>query len=305
MVELIKAWIGAVRLRTLPLSLSGIIVGSAMAYYYGGWNLHIFILSISTTVLFQILSNLANDLGDSQKGTDNDERIGPTRAIQSGLISQSSMKNAVVLVTFLSLASAFGLIYISSDFISDSLIWIYLVLTSLSIFAAILYTVGKSAYGYYGLGDIMVFLFFGCLSVLGVFTLYGMPFELITLLPAFTIGLWSVAVLNLNNMRDIVNDTASSKRTIVVQLGSTRAKYYHFILILVGLSIWTALNGVYVYLNNNWIFLIAVFPTLFLYTHLKKVIEIDDPSMYDPELKKVALITFSSSILFATSLFLV
>lgn len=305
MVELIKAWIGAVRLRTLPLSLSGIIVGSAMAYYYGGWNLHIFILSISTTVLFQILSNLANDLGDSQKGTDNDERIGPTRAIQSGLISQSSMKNAVVLVTFLSLVSAFGLIYISSDFISDSLIWIYLVLTSLSIFAAILYTVGKSAYGYYGLGDIMVFLFFGCLSVLGVFTLYGMPFELITLLPAFTIGLWSVAVLNLNNMRDIVNDTASSKRTIVVQLGSTRAKYYHFILILVGLSIWTALNGVYVYLNNNWIFLIAVFPTLFLYTHLKKVIEIDDPSMYDPELKKVALITFSSSILFATSLFLV
>lgn len=305
MVGLIKAWIGAVRLRTLPLSLSGIIVGSAMAYYYGGWNLHIFILSISTTVLFQILSNLANDLGDSQKGTDNDERIGPTRAIQSGLISQSSMKNAVVLVTFLSLASAFGLIYISSDFISDSLIWIYLVLTSLSIFAAILYTVGKSAYGYYGLGDIMVFLFFGCLSVLGVFTLYGMPFELITLLPAFTIGLWSVAVLNLNNMRDIVNDTASSKRTIVVQLGSTRAKYYHFILILVGLSIWTALNGVYVYLNNNWIFLIAVFPTLFLYTHLKKVIEIDDPSMYDPELKKVALITFSSSILFATSLFLV
>ena len=304
-MELIKAWIGAVRLRTLPLSLSGIIVGSAMAYYYGGWNLHIFILSISTTVLFQILSNLANDLGDSQKGTDNDERIGPTRAIQSGLISQSSMKNAVVLVTFLSLASAFGLIYISSDFISDSLIWIYLVLTSLSIFAAILYTVGKSAYGYYGLGDIMVFLFFGCLSVLGVFTLYGMPFELITLLPAFTIGLWSVAVLNLNNMRDIVNDTASSKRTIVVQLGSTRAKYYHFIIILVGLSIWTALNGVYVYLNNNWIFLIAVFPTLFLYTHLKKVIEIDDPSMYDPELKKVALITFSSSILFATSLFLV
>ena len=243
--------------------------------------------------------------GDSQKGTDNDERIGPTRAIQSGLISQSSMKNAVVLVTFLSLASAFGLIYISSDFISDSLIWIYLVLTSLSIFAAILYTVGKSAYGYYGLGVIMVFLFFGCLSVLGVFTLYGMPFELITLLPAFTIGLWSVAVLNLNNMRDIVNDTASSKRTIVVQLGSTRAKYYHFIIILVGLSIWTALNGVYVYLNNNWIFLIAVFPTLFLYTHLKKVIEIDDPSMYDPELKKVALITFSSSILFATSLFLV
>ena len=302
---LTKAWIGALRLRTLPLSLSGIIVGSAMAYYYGGWNLHIFILSISTTVLFQILSNLANDLGDSQKGTDNDERIGPTRAIQSGLISQSSMKNAVVLVTFLSLASAFGLIYISSDFISDSLIWIYLVLTSLSIFAAILYTVGKSAYGYYGLGDIMVFLFFGCLSVLGVFTLYGMPFELITLLPAFTIGLWSVAVLNLNNMRDIVNDTASSKRTIVVQLGSTRAKYYHFIIILVGLSIWTALNGVYVYLNNNWIFLIAVFPTLFLYTHLKKVIEIDDPSMYDPELKKVALITFSSSILFATSLFLV
>ena len=302
---LTKAWIGALRLRTLPLSLSGIIVGSAMAYYYGGWNFQIFILAISTTVLFQILSNLANDLGDSQKGTDNDQRVGPTRAIQSGEISQRSMKNAVVLVTLLSFSSACELIYISSALISDSLIWIYLGLTGVSIFAAILYTVGKSAYGYYGLGDLMVFLFFGCLSVLGVFILYGMRFEALTLMPAFTIGFWSVAVLNLNNMRDIVNDAASSKRTVVVQLGSARAKYYHLILILSGLSIWTTLNGVYVYLNNNWIFLIAVFPTLFLYPHLKRVIEINDPSMYDPELKKVALITFSSSILFATSLFLV
>ena len=302
---LTKAWIGALRLRTLPLSLSGIIVGSAMAYYYGGWNFQIFILAISTTVLFQILSNLANDLGDSQKGTDNDQRVGPTRAIQSGEISQRSMKNAVVLVTLISFASACVLIYISSALISDSLIWIYLGLTGVSIFAAILYTVGKSAYGYYGLGDLMVFLFFGCLSVLGVFILYGMRFEALTLMPAFTIGFWSVAVLNLNNMRDIVNDAASSKRTVVVQLGSARAKYYHLILILAGLSIWTTLNGVYVYLNNNWIFLIAVCPTLFLYPHLKRVIEINDPSMYDSELKKVALITFSSSILFATSLFLV
>ncbi|MDB2408985.1 1,4-dihydroxy-2-naphthoate octaprenyltransferase, partial [Crocinitomicaceae bacterium] len=156
---LTKAWIGALRLRTLPLSLSGIIVGSAMAYYYGGWNFQIFILAISTTVLFQILSNLANDLGDSQKGTDNDQRVGPTRAIQSGDISQRSMKNAVVLVTLLSFASACVLIYISSALISDSLVWIYLGLTGVSIFAAILYTVGKSAYGYYGLGDLMVFLF--------------------------------------------------------------------------------------------------------------------------------------------------
>ncbi len=305
MVGITKTWIGALRLRTLPLSLSGIIVGSAMAHYYGSWNFQVFILAISTTILFQILSNLANDLGDSQKGTDNDQRVGPTRAIQSGLISQRSMKNAVVFVTVLALASAFGLIYISSDLLSDSLIWIYLVLTGLSIVAAILYTVGKSAYGYYGLGDIMVFLFFGCLSVLGVFMLYGMQFEIITIMPAFTIGLWSVAVLNLNNMRDMVNDKASSKRTIVVQLGSTRAKYYHFSLILAGLSIWITLNGFYVYLNDNWIFIIGVIPTLFLYPHLKKVIEVDDPIMYDPELKRVALITFSSAILFAITLFLV
>ena len=117
MVRLTKAWIGALRLRTLPLSLSGIIVGSAMAYYYGGWNFQVFMLAISTTVLFQILSNLANDLGDSQKGTDNDQRVGPTRAIQSGKISQSSMKNAVALVTLLSLVSAFWLLYISADLI--------------------------------------------------------------------------------------------------------------------------------------------------------------------------------------------
>lgn len=305
MVRLTKAWIGALRLRTLPLSLSGIIVGSAMAYYYGGWNFQVFMLAISTTVLFQILSNLANDLGDSQKGTDNDQRVGPTRAIQSGKISQSSMKNAVALVTLLSLVSAFWLLYISADLISDSLIWIYLGLTVLCIVAAILYTVGKSAYGYSGLGDIMVFLFFGCLSVIGVFTLYGIHFEILTLMPAFTIGFWSAAVLNLNNMRDIVNDADSSKRTLAVQLGAIRAKYYHFSLILVGLCIWTTLNAVYIYLNDNWVFLIGIFPTLFLFPHLKKVIKIDDPVMYDPELKKVALITFTSSILFATSLFLV
>ena len=133
----IKAWIGALRLRTLPLSLSGIIVGSALAFTFGGWDLTIFTLAISTTILFQVLSNLANDLGDAQKGTDNERRIGPERAVQSGVISQHQMKIAVIIVAILSFASAMFLIHFSTPYLTESMIWTYVGLALLSIAAAI------------------------------------------------------------------------------------------------------------------------------------------------------------------------
>jgi len=301
----IKAWIDAMRLRTLPLSLSGIIVGSAMAGHSGKWDSLIFWLAISTTVLFQILSNLANDLGDSQKGTDNEDRIGPTRGVQSGIISEKGMKLGVITAAVLAVVSASLLICASAHNLSVQLVWFYIFLAVLSILAAILYTVGKSAYGYYGFGDLMVFLFFGVLSVLGVFSLYGLSFEWLTLMPAFTIGLWSTAVLNLNNMRDIENDRNSCKKTIVVQLGLPRAKIYHLFLILTGFISWGIFLGIFACLTCNWFVLIAVIPSFVFYPHLKNVSGITQPKNFDGELKKVALITFISSILLAIALFIV
>ena len=168
----IKAWISAARLRTLPLSLSGIIAGSAVAYHYGFWDWKIFTLAMLTTVLFQIVSNLANDLGDGIKGTDNDDRIGPERMIQSGAITPKQMRLAVIIISVLSLASAGALLYLGAQRLPDAIIWMYIGLAILCVVAAITYTVGKRAYGYHGMGDLMVFLFFGLVSVLGVYSLF-------------------------------------------------------------------------------------------------------------------------------------
>ena len=304
MVKTINAWIGAMRLRTLPLSLSGILVGSALAYFFGAWDILIFSMAISTTILFQILSNLANDFGDSQKGTDNEQRLGPDRAVQSGAISLFQMKIAVVVVSLLSLFSASLLIFFSAAMLSSTAIWTYFGLAILSILAAITYTVGKSAYGYFGLGDLMVFLFFGVLSVIGVFGLYGGSFRGILFFPAITIGLWSAAVLNLNNMRDVDNDRYSEKRTLVVFMGATNAKYYHSFLILFGFMSWLFfIVNLFMNEQNGFLYL-ALIPSFWIFRHLKKVFLIKDPISFVGELKKVALATFFSSLILALALFL-
>ena len=300
-----KTWIGAIRLRTLPLSLSGIIVGSALAGSLGHWDSMIFVAAMLTTVLFQILSNLANDLGDSQKGTDNVHRVGPARSVQSGQISMREMKRGVIFFVVLSCLSAAGLIYLSLPNLSRNLLVFYGFLALLSVLAAMLYTLGKSAYGYSGLGDIMVFLFFGFVSVLGVFSLYGLTFEWLTVLPAITIGCWSAAVLNLNNMRDIINDEASGKRTMVVKIGYQRAKYYHVTLVFFGLFLWVMLVSFFVYILYSLFPLLALIPSIIIPGHLKRVLSANEPSSLDSELKKVALLTFFSAFLFAISLLII
>jgi 1,4-dihydroxy-2-naphthoate polyprenyltransferase len=289
----IKSWLEAFRLRTLPLSISGIIMGSFIAKSKGFWDVTIFIFALITTILFQIVSNLANDLGDSLKGTDNENRVGPARTVQKGEISASQMKIAVIIFSILSLISAGYLIYISSKGMSQNTIYIYMILALLSVLAAITYTVGKKAYGYYGLGDVFVFVFFGLVSVMGSYTLYSKIFDFVTLFPAITIGLLSTAVLNLNNMRDQVNDKLSNKNTLVVKLGFNRAKFYHFCLIMIALiSYWG-------YFKFELTGLIYNLPFVFLLIHLKKVVQVLDPKDFDPELKKVALSTFILSLLFA------
>ncbi len=280
------------RLRTLPLSLSGIVMGSAVAYYQDYWNWMIFALAVITTILFQIVSNLANDLGDGLKGTDNENRVGPSRMVQSGEITPQQMKRAVILTSVLSFISAGSLIYVGAQNMSGSIIWFYAVLAILCVLAAITYTVGKRAYGYHGMGDLMVLIFFGFVSVLGVYSLYSKLFILDMILPAATIGLLSTAVLNLNNMRDYVNDAKSGKNTLVVKMGPNMAKLYHAILILFAL---TSL-AIFIALFKEPILFIAMVPAVMLLMHLRKVMQIKETKDFDPELKVVSLSTFALSV---------
>lgn len=293
------------RLRTLPLSISGIIVGSALAFLLGNGDMKIFSTAILTTVLFQTLSNLANDLGDSQKGTDNADRVGPKRAVQSGEISQSEMKFGVGLFVVLSFIAAGVLIYLSLPNLSIELLYFFSILAVLCVLAAIFYTMGKSAYGYSGFGDIMVFIFFGFVSVIGVFSLYGLSFEWLTLLPSITIGAWSTAVLNLNNMRDVENDAASGKRTMVVKIGYEKAKLYHVSLLVLGLISWLILVSIFVIITYSLWPIVALVPSIFIAGHLKKVFTTPQPRLLDSELKKVAFLTFFSALFFAIALFFV
>ncbi|MES2804571.1 MAG: 1,4-dihydroxy-2-naphthoate octaprenyltransferase [Bacteroidota bacterium] len=298
-----KHWIEAARLRTLPLSVSGIIVGSMYALAHPTdniltptevFNWRLFGFAILTTLGLQILSNFANDYGDGMKGTDNEDRVGPKRAIQSGVITPQAMKRAIIITSALTLLSAMLLIYYA---FRDTNLWFslfYLVLGILSIISAIRYTVGNTAYGYRGFGDVFVFVFFGLVSTLGVNFLYSKQLDFELVLPAIAIGLLSVGVLNLNNMRDEASDRKSNKNTIVVKIGGAKAKIYHYFLIvtaMVMVLIFAILDDFHF---DQYLFLLAYIP---LTKHLITVYKNQNPKELDPELKKLALSTFALSVL--------
>lgn len=291
-----KAWFEAARLRTLPLSVSGILVGSFYAYSQQKetYNWAILGFALLTTLGLQILSNFANDYGDGVKGTDNENRIGPKRAIQSGAITIKAMKQGIIITSMLTLIAAILLIYLSfgKDNFGYSLFFFFLGLASIA--AAIKYTVGNSAYGYRGLGDVFVFVFFGLVSVIGCYFLFAKHIDMLIILPAITVGLLSVAVLNLNNMRDQASDAMSGKNTIVVKMGPQKAKIYHYTIILTALFLtllFAILSG---FKPLQYLFLIAYVPFIL---HLKTVAKNTVPRDLDPELKKVALGTFFLSVL--------
>ena len=289
-----KAWFEAARLRTLPLSVSGILVGSFYAFSQGMVNWSIFSFALLTTLGLQILSNFANDYGDGVKGTDNENRIGPQRAIQSGAITVKAMKKGIIVTSLLTLVAAIALIYLSfgKDNLVYSLFFFFLGLAAIA--AAIKYTVGKTAYGYRGLGDLFVFIFFGLVSVLGCYFLFSKELDILIILPAISIGLLSVAVLNLNNMRDQVSDAMSGKNTLVVKLGAKRAKIYHYFIILTALFLTLLFAILYNFKPVQYLFLLAYIPFLL---HIKTVSKNTVPMELDPELKKVALGTFLLSVL--------
>jgi len=290
-----KAFIKAARLRTLPLSISGIIIGSFLASAEAVFDWKICALALLTTVGFQILSNFANDYGDGVKGTDNDDRVGPKRALQSGEISPKQMLTAIKITGVITLLIALLLIYIAFGTSHINYFFLFLAFGVASIAAAIKYTMGKKAYGYSGYGDIFVFLFFGWLSVVGSHFLFTRTLDYTIFLPATSVGMLSVGVLNLNNMRDRISDEKSNKRTLVVKIGNEFAKYYHYYLLMAAFLLALLYVTVHFKSYKQFLFVIAFIP---IFKHLLTVYKNKDPQYLDPELKKLALSTFLFSILF-------
>ena len=290
----IKPWLSAMRLRTLPLSVSGIIIGTCLAAYNGRFNIFVFILALLTTVSLQILSNLANDYGDGVRGTDNEDRVGPQRAIQSGQITPEQMFEAIKKNILVVIALTISLVYVAFGHQNLLYALLIIVLGGISIYAAINYTMGDSPYGYRALGDVFVFIFFGFISVLGTYLLNTKTIDHIVFLPATALGLLSVAVLNLNNIRDREEDAKVGKITLVVKLGAERAKKYHYFLITGAMFSITVFSILYYVEPYNFIFLISFIP---LGIHLKRIKNAKQPYDFDSQLKVLAITTFLFSIL--------
>ncbi|MBJ7879940.1 1,4-dihydroxy-2-naphthoate octaprenyltransferase [Gelidibacter salicanalis] len=290
----IKPWLSAFRLRTLPLSVSGIILGGCFAAYNGFFDALVFALALLVTVALQVLSNLANDYGDGVKGTDNENRVGPMRAIQSGKITPTQMFKGlkvnvliVILLTVLLIYFAFGQGYFFYSLF-------FFVLGGLSVYAALKYTMGESAYGYRGLGDIFVFVFFGLVSVVGSYFLFAKQLDHIVALPSIAVGLLSVGVLNLNNIRDIESDTLSNKITMAVKLGKEKTKQYHLFLVISAMVLGIVFAMLYYTSLWNLIFLLSYIP---LTIHIIKISKAEQSSDFDSQLKVLALSTFLFSLL--------
>ena len=282
-----KHWIQAARLRTLPLSISGILVGSAYAYYQHKFEWIIFVLALLTTLSFQILSNFANDYGDGIKGTDAN-RIGEKRLVASGEITSAQMRKAIIINGIIAFLLAVALIYFA--FGQENFVYslTFLVLGIASIAAAIKYTVGNNAYGYSGFGDVFVFIFFGLVAVIGSNFLYSKSIDFKLFLPASAIGMLSTAVLNLNNMRDIENDKVAGKNTLIVKFGLKFGLWYQRTLIFVPI----VLLIIFQLLVTNGFNLIAAYLIGYGFVHNNTISKIKEPKNFDPELKKIALFTF-------------
>ncbi|SDB41019.1 1,4-dihydroxy-2-naphthoate prenyltransferase [Flavobacteriaceae bacterium MAR_2010_188] len=289
-----KSWLSAIRLRTLPLSISGIILGSCFAYYNGYFKITILLFAILTTISLQILSNLSNDYGDGVKGTDGEKRVGPARAIQSGKITPDDMLKAIRLNIIVVIIFTTILLYFAFGVKHFIYVLFFFILACASIYAAMNYTIGEKAYGYRSLGDFFVFIFFGLLSVIGSYFLYTMQLDHHVFLPAIALGLLCVGVLNLNNMRDIDSDKFSNKITVAVRLGIKSAKSYHYLLIVGTMIITLAFVILYYSSISNLLVLLIFVPLIF---HLIKVKKAKKPEDFDTLLKPLALSAFAFSLL--------
>lgn len=296
MKQSLQIWLEAARPKTLPLALVSILTGSVLAYSAGRFSLTIAVMAFVTATLLQILSNLANDYGDAVQGTDNENRLGPQRAMQSGAVTADQMKKAIIFNIILTAIAGLTLVfYALSSF--ESIIT-FIGLGILATIAAIAYTMGSKPYGYVGLGDLSVFIFFGLLGVSGTYFLHTGHVDATLFLPALGCGLLAVAVLNINNMRDIENDSECGKRTMAVRLGQRKAKQYHFILLggaLLAFAVYLLIQDKPVWISLP--FLISIFVVA---NHGKAVWNTEKPAQIAPMMPVVVKCSLVTNVLFAT-----
>lgn len=290
-----KNWLSAARPRTLPLSLSSILMGSFLAASVGQFNWLIFAFCCLTTIALQVLSNFANDYGDTQNGADLAGRVGPQRAVQSGAITPKQMLNGIIVLAIVCLIFGISLLYFAFKDASTDEFLGFLGLGLLCMLAAYTYTAGKKPYGYAGLGDISVLIFFGLVGVLGSNYLYTKTFDWLNLLPALSCGFFATGVLNINNIRDIESDTRAGKKTIPARLGRETAIRYHWFLLIAGMAsilLFSMLKEQYIILY------VLCFPLFFI--NGIKVSKLPNP---DPMLKQMSLSTLAFVLLFGIGQF--
>lgn len=282
------------RPRTLPLALACIILGTFLAAAEGLANWPVAILAGLTAVFLQILSNLANDYGDSIHGADHIERAGPKRAVQSGQITAVAMKRAVIIFVLLSALSGIGTLWLAFGVRGFVLALVFMGLGGAAIWAAVSYTASSKPYGYVGLGDLFVLIFFGWVGVMGTYFLQAQRFDWLIMLPATSCGLLAVAVLNVNNIRDIESDRKAGKQSIPVRLGPEGARTYHWILLAT--AVLTAI--IYVLMNGvglaEWLFVLAL---PLIWRNGTAVARTYDPLILNPLLKQTSLMALLFVIL--------
>lgn len=294
-----QAWLESLRPKTLPLAFAAIVVGTVLAWWQGHFDPLVAVLSLITAGLLQILSNLANDYGDAVKGSDKPDRIGPLRGMQKGAITLAQMKRALIVTVILSCLSGLALVTAAYQTMADFIG--FLALGGLSILAAITYTVGRRPYGYLGLGDVSVLIFFGWLSVMGSWYLQAHTLEPAIFLPATACGLLATAVLNINNLRDINSDRQNGKITLVVRLGPVNARRYHAALLMGALLCLALFNLITLQSVWGWLFILA---TPLLVRQARFVLRETDAKAMPPMLERTVKGALLTNLLFVCGIVL-
>jgi 1,4-dihydroxy-2-naphthoate octaprenyltransferase len=297
----LKPWIIAARLRTLPLAVSNILLGSFLAYNQGKFSIIILLLGLATAVLLQVLSNFANDYGDFINGADEKRISKYERVLQSGKISPKQMRWMLIILTLLTFVTGISLIIFAANALGTIALVVFFGIGILCIIAAITYTIGKKPYGYIGMGDIAVFIFFGIVGVCGIYVLQTRQWDWHVLLPAASFGLLSVGVLNINNIRDLESDRISGKKTLVVRIGLEKAKIYHTWLILIAVI----LGIVSTLLDFHSAFQLLYLLTIpFFIMNVYRVRSSKYSGMLDDELRNLSLTAFFFSVTYGLGLIL-
>lgn len=291
-----KTWVETARPKTLPLALAIILTGAALAQWSGKFHLGITLLCLITATLLQIVSNFANDYGDHQNGADTTERIGPLRGIQQGKMTAAQLKKGLIAVIIASFVSGTALILLAYETVNDLLA--FALLGILAVIAAITYTVGKKPYGYLGLGDISVFLFFGLVAVCGTYYLQAHSLPCSIFLPAAACGLLSTAVLNINNLRDVEQDKKAGKNTLIVRIGPYNGRIYHCCLLVSAVSFYI----IFALLHKPTLLFVIALISIFLAKHAVTVYQNRDPLALRPILGKMSMLALLSNILFSLGL---